>query len=98
MELIRLLLSTSWKSITLAMLTGLLSGASSAGLIALSNTTSRGTNLANGILALGFLGLCLSLLISTAISQMHISRLAERIIFDLRLRLTRRILACPLRA
>lgn len=97
MELIRLFLSTSSRSITLAMLTGLLSGASSAGLIALINTTIRGTNLANGILALGFLGLCLSLLISTAISQMHISRLAERIIFDLRLRLTRQILACPLR-
>lgn len=56
MELIRLFLSTSWKSITLAMLTGLLSGASSAGLIALINMTIRGTNLADGILTLGFLG------------------------------------------
>lgn len=97
MELIRLFLNTSWRSITLAMLTGLLSGAGSAGIIALINTTIRGTSRANGILALEFLGLCLVLLISTAISQMYIARLAERIIFDMRLRLTRRVLSCPLR-
>jgi len=97
MELMRLFLNTSWKSMILAALAGLFSGASSAGLIALSNITLKGTNLPNGFLAVGFFVFCLSLLISTAISQMCISRLPERIIFELRLRLTRQILACPLR-
>ncbi len=97
MNLIRLLLSTSGLSVLLATFTGLLSGASSAGLIALINTVLQGTSLSQEILALGFLGLCLLMLISTAISQMCISRVAEKIIFDLRLRLTSRILACPLR-
>jgi putative ATP-binding cassette transporter len=97
MNLIRLLLSTSGTSVLLATFTGLLSGVSSAGLIALINTTLQGTSLSQAILALGFLGLCLLMLISTAMSQMCISRVAETIIFDLRLRLTSRILACPLR-
>jgi putative ATP-binding cassette transporter len=97
MNLIRLLLSTSGTSVLLATFTGLLSGVSSAGLIALINTTLQGTSLSQAILALGFLGLCLLMLISTAMSQMGISRVAETIIFDLRLRLTSRILAYPLR-
>lgn len=97
MKLIRLFLSTSWKSIALAVVTGFLSGASSAGLIALINTALRGTHLSHEILTLGFFGLCLLLLVSATISQMCISRLAAQIIFDLQLLLTRRILACPLR-
>ncbi|MDV2996170.1 MAG: ABC transporter ATP-binding/permease protein YojI [Chroococcidiopsis sp. SAG 2025] len=97
MELIRLFLSASWLSITLAVLAGLLSGASSAGIIALINTALRETNHINPFLALGFIALCLILLISTATSQVYIARLAERIIFNLRLHLTRQILACPLR-
>ncbi|MBE9019445.1 ABC transporter ATP-binding protein [Chroococcidiopsis sp. CCALA 051] len=97
MELIRLFLSASWQSITLAVLTGLLGGASSAGMIALINISLRETNRVNPFVALGFIALCLILLISTAASQVYIARLAERIIFDLRLHLTRQILACPLR-
>lgn len=38
MELIRLFLSASWQNIALAVLTGLLGGASSAGIIALINS------------------------------------------------------------
>ncbi|WP_460206552.1 hypothetical protein [Scytonema sp. NUACC21] len=97
MNLIRLFLNTSWKNIVLAVFTGLLSGASTAGLIALINLTLQGTNLPNSTLAFGFLGLCVLLLIATTVSQMFISRLVEQIIYDLRLLLTRRILVCPLR-
>jgi putative ATP-binding cassette transporter len=97
MNLIRLLLTTSGVNVLLATVTGLLSGASSAGLIALINAALQGTSLSPGKLVLSFLGLCLLMLISTAMSQMCISRVAETIIFDLRLRLTCHILACPLR-
>lgn len=97
MNLIRLLLSTSGVNVLFAIFTGLLSGTSSAGLIALINGTLQGTSLSPGMPVFSFLGLCLLMLISTAVSQMCISRVAETIIFDLRLRLTSRILACPLR-
>ncbi|NJL36938.1 MAG: cyclic peptide export ABC transporter [Leptolyngbyaceae cyanobacterium RM2_2_4] len=97
MNLIRLLLSTSGVNVLFATFTGLLSGASSAGLIALINGTLQGTSLSPRMLVFSFLGLCLLMFISTAMSQMCISRVAETIIFDLRLRLTSRILACPLR-
>ncbi|NJN56264.1 MAG: cyclic peptide export ABC transporter [Leptolyngbyaceae cyanobacterium SL_5_9] len=97
MNLVRLLLSTSGVNVLFATFTGLLSGASSAGLIALINAALQGVSLSPAVLISGFLGLCLLMFISTAMSQMCISRVAETIIFDLRLRLTSRILACPLR-
>ncbi|MGL4621064.1 MAG: hypothetical protein ACRCZS_18710 [Chroococcidiopsis sp.] len=74
MQLIRLFLRASWQSITLAVLTGLLGGASSAGTIALISISLRETNRVNPFLALGFIALCLILLISTAASQIYIAR------------------------
>ncbi|NJO98579.1 MAG: cyclic peptide export ABC transporter [Pleurocapsa sp. CRU_1_2] len=96
MNLIRLLISTSGSSIFLSAFAGLISGVSSAGLIALINTALQETNLSQRLSVLGFLGLCFLMLISRTVSQMYISRVAEKIIFSLRLRLTSRILTCPL--
>jgi len=97
MKLIRLLLKNSWVTVILAAFTGLLSGASSAGLIALINLTLRSNQFPTPFLAGSFAGLCLLLLITTAAAQILIARLAQGVIFDLRVRLTERILACPLR-
>lgn len=97
MSLIRLLLSTSGTSVLLAIFAGSIAGIGNAGLIALINTVLQGTNRSRSVLALCFLGLCLLVLISTAMSQIYISRVTETMIFDLRLRLTSRLLACPLR-
>ncbi|MGG6293716.1 cyclic peptide export ABC transporter [Leptolyngbya sp. AN02str] len=97
MNLIRLLLSTAGVNVLFATFTGLISGASSAGLIALINVALLETSPSSEKLVFRFLGLCLLMLVSTAASQMCISRAAETIIFNLRLRLTSRILACPLR-
>jgi putative pyoverdin transport system ATP-binding/permease protein len=97
MNLIQLFLKTSKVSLLLAVLMGLVSGASNAGVLALINVVLQGSNLPRTVLLLGFLGLCLVMLISTATSQIYISRIVETIVLDLRLRLTSRILTCPLR-
>ncbi|MBP5974470.1 cyclic peptide export ABC transporter [Brasilonema sp. CT11] len=96
MKLIRLLLNTSWVGVILVTFTGLLSGASSAGLIAMINLMLRVTQLPKSTFAWGFVGLCCLLLVSTSASQALIGRLAEQVVFNMQLRLTRRILACPL--
>ncbi|GAA6620101.1 cyclic peptide export ABC transporter [Scytonema sp. NUACC26] len=79
------------------MLTGLLSGASSTGLIAIINISLTNTELPKSVLANSFIGLCLLILLTNAPSQIFLTILAQRIVFDLRMQLTRRILACPLR-
>jgi putative pyoverdin transport system ATP-binding/permease protein len=97
MELIRLLFRTSWQRLTLSLLAGFVSGMSSAGLIALINLALQRSTVPFSILALAFLGLCGALFASATISQILLVRLAEQIILNLRLSLTRQILACPLR-
>lgn len=96
MNLIRLLLKTSGLTVLLAMLTGFLSGTSSAGLIALINTALTSTKPTLSSLGAIFAGLCLVMLISTVISQVLLARLSEGAIFDMRIILSHRIIACPL--
>ncbi|MBD1887755.1 MULTISPECIES: cyclic peptide export ABC transporter [unclassified Coleofasciculus] len=97
MKLIRLLLKNSWVTVILAALTGLLSGGSSAGLIALINLTLRDIQLPTTTLAWSFVSLCFLLFVTMTASQVLIARLAEEVIFNLRMLLNQRILACPLR-
>jgi len=97
MKLIRLLLKTSWKNLTLAMLTGLLSGVGNAGMIALANISLTNTEVPKLVLASSFVSICLLILLTTATSQILLSILAQRVIFNLRMQLTQGILAAPLR-
>lgn len=97
MKLIRLLLKTSWLGLTLAVFAGLLAGASSAGLIATINQILRETHLLKSTVVWSFVGLCFLLMVLTAVSQALIARLAQKLAFNLQLRLTRRILSCQLR-
>ncbi|MBD2121925.1 cyclic peptide export ABC transporter [Trichocoleus sp. FACHB-262] len=97
MNLVYLLLKTSWVSVLLAMLTGLLGGASSTGLIALTNTSLTSQNPPTAALMRNFASLGLVLLLTTIASQILLARLAQGSIFELRLLLSRQILASPLR-
>lgn len=97
MKLIGLLLKTSWLNVALAVITGLLSGASSAGLIAVTNMALRTTEIPQPVLVVSFIGLCLLQLFATAPSQMLVTVVAQQVIYNLRVLLTQRILACPLR-
>ncbi len=95
MNLIHLLLQTSWITVALAALTGLLSGASSTGLIALINT-SLAQESTVAPLIWSFVGLGLVLLISNITSEVLLARLSEGTIFEMRMLLSQRILASPL--
>ncbi len=97
MNLIRLLLRTGAFQVTLAVVAGILSGASAAGLIALLNTTLSQDQPSTGTLVWSFAGLCLIRLITNLACQVMLVRLAQSALLDLRMRLSRRILASPLR-
>jgi putative pyoverdin transport system ATP-binding/permease protein len=97
MKLIRLLADISWVRFLLATFAGLLSGASSVGLIATIERALRETQFSKSLLAWQFVGLCCLLLVATAFSQASISRLAQQVVIKLQLHLIRSILACPLR-
>lgn len=97
MKLIRLLLRTSWPRVTLAAVSGLVSGLCSAGLIALINLTLSSPNISLLALAAVFVILCLLLLAATTMSQVLLAQLAQQVIYDLRMFLNRQILNCSLR-
>lgn len=97
MNLLHLLLSTSWISVTFAVVAGLLGGICSAGLIALINFAIAHPQSSTLTLLMGFLGLCLLLLGTMTYSLVALGRLVHGVTFRLRIQLIQRILACPLR-
>jgi putative ATP-binding cassette transporter len=97
MNLIRLLLRTSWLTVSLAILTGLISGISSTALIALINLTLAQSPGAIATIIWSFIGLCLLMLVTNIFSQVLLSQLSQGAIYEMRMRLSQRILASPLR-
>ncbi|MBW4422971.1 MAG: cyclic peptide export ABC transporter [Nostoc desertorum CM1-VF14] len=97
MNLIYFLLRSSWGMVAIAIATGFLSGGSSAGLIALisraasSSSVSRLTSI-----TWGFAGLAIVALITSIISQVMLIRLSQNAVLQLRMRLSRQILASEL--
>lgn len=94
MNLIWLLLRASWVIVALAIFTGLISGGCSARLIALINSAISAQ--APNNLVWYFLGLALVALVTSVISQFLLINLAQQAVYNLRLRLSRGILASPL--
>jgi putative pyoverdin transport system ATP-binding/permease protein len=97
MQLLKLLLKTSGSQVWLAAITGLLSGLSTAGLIALINLSISAPDIPKQTLILGFIGLGLVLLVSMAVSQALLGRLVQATTLKLRMDLSQRILGCSLR-
>ncbi len=97
MNLIRLLLRTSRFTVFFIIITGLLSGGARVQLIALINTIVNTTDTPTSTTILGFGLLLLIILLTGVASQMLLVGLAQGAIFKLRLLMSRRILACPLR-
>lgn len=94
MDIIWLLLRTSWASVVVAMLSGLVSGVCSASLIALINTTL--TQSSERSLIGPFAGLALVALLTGVMSQFLLADLAQNSVYQLRMRLSQRILSSPL--
>jgi putative ATP-binding cassette transporter len=83
--------------VAIAVFTGFLSGASSAGLIALiSRAMGQGATSSLASMGWAFLGLAVVALVTSIISQMMLIQLAQQAIFQLRLNLSRQILASEL--
>src|SRR5215217_5582418 len=85
-------------TVLLAVIAGVLSGASHAFLLALiTSSLSMGEARFSLSLIWGFVGLCFLLPLTRLISQILMANLVQGAIFDLRMHLCRRIVAAPLR-
>ncbi len=94
MDIVWLLVRASWVSVLAAIFSGLASGACSALLITLINTALRQGSPRS--LILPFVGLSLVALVTGAVSQFILIDLAQDSVYQLRIRLSRRILSSPL--
>ncbi len=95
MNVIWLLLKASWLNVSIAILTGLISGGSSAMLIALINRAISDNS--NASLVWYFGGLAILALLSGFVSQFLLIYLSQEAVYNLRLSLSRGILSTPLR-
>jgi putative pyoverdin transport system ATP-binding/permease protein len=96
MDLISFLLKSSRKMMAIAMITGFLSGSSSAGLIALISRAFSDHNRSSWI-GWGFVGLAIVALISSIITRIVLIKLSQNAVFQLQMRLSRQILQSELR-
>lgn len=98
MKLILVLLSTSRRLVAATLLFGILSGIGSAMLLGVINRTITQTDTQQiGSFALPFVGLMLLALLSRIGSQMLLNRLQQRLLRELRLRLTTQLLTTSYR-
>ncbi|QSJ17363.1 cyclic peptide export ABC transporter [Nostoc sp. UHCC 0702] len=97
MLILRWLIRSSWGMVAIAIVTGFLSGGSSAGLIALISSAATLSNTSSlTSIAWGFLGLVIIALITSIISQVMLIRLSQNAILQLRMGLSQQILASEL--
>jgi putative ATP-binding cassette transporter len=97
MHLIYFLLRSNWGMVAIAIVTGFLSGGSSAGLIALiSNAAGSDPGSSLATIVWGFAGLALVALVTSIISQVMLIRLSQNAVLQLRMRLSRQILSSEL--
>lgn len=97
MTLISFVLRSSWRVVAIALITGLLSGGFSAGLLVIITFTAASSSLADPRAALAFVGLGLLALTTSLISRIVLVRFSQTAVFALQLRLSRQILATDLR-
>jgi putative ATP-binding cassette transporter len=96
MKIIRLLLDNSGKTFFLAAISSLLSGASSAGVLAVINFAIEHLNRLPAWLPWLFIGCCLAFILFGTTTLILMTQLSQEIIYKLRLDLSQKILACPL--
>ena len=95
-KLLTFLLRFSPRMVGLVIATGLLAGMSSAGLIALINSSLSQTGQDDTRLTVAFVALGLTMMFAGFVSRALLIELSQNAIFELRLRLSRQILAAPL--
>ncbi|GAB7536931.1 cyclic peptide export ABC transporter [Burkholderia sp. 22PA0099] len=96
LKLIARLYRQSWRLLTVVIAGGIVSGLSSAALVAIIGRVIEQHD-ATGALALSFAGLCVLQLASKAASELALLQISQSMIFKLRISLSRKLLATPLR-
>jgi putative ATP-binding cassette transporter len=97
MELIRFLLRTSGQRMLIAIITGMLSGGSSAALIGLISHAINQPQVGHGEwLMAGFAGLMVVALITSIVSQVVLAHLSQEAVFQMRIKLIRQIIQTEL--
>ncbi|HEX2270517.1 MAG TPA: ABC transporter transmembrane domain-containing protein, partial [Pyrinomonadaceae bacterium] len=94
MNIIRFLLGFSRTAVILSVLIGIIAGASSAGLIAVINATYSAGG--SRTLVLSFTALGIVMVVSNLLSRLLLVQLSQRAIYEMRVHLSRRILAASL--
>jgi putative ATP-binding cassette transporter len=96
MKLVAFLLRSSPGTVSLAVLAGIVAGASNTGLLIIINSALSKSATPQNTLVWSFAVLCLAMLVSRAASWIFLVQLAHRVTFKLRLQLSAQILAAPL--
>src|SRR5262245_16436429 len=96
-KLLNYLLRVSPKIVILAIVTGILAGVSNTGLLAVITRALSNSEASGPILVWSFAGLCLTMLLTRAASMIILTRLTLSSTLRLRVRMSRQILATPLR-
>ena len=97
MKLLSFLFKYAPGSVALAVVFGIISGASNAAMLALFNAVLRGSGISRTMLLWWFIALCVFLPLTRYASEMLLTRLSQDALMSLRMRLCRQILAAPLR-
>ena len=97
MKIIKFLLRSSPRVVMVTIFAGLVAGVSNTGLLALINTNLNQTGTSTMRSVWLFVALGAVMLISRCISSITLARLARGAIVDVRMKLSRRIIAAPLR-
>ncbi|HKR12411.1 MAG TPA: cyclic peptide export ABC transporter [Pyrinomonadaceae bacterium] len=90
------LLRSSLGTVSLAVLAGIVAGASNTGLLIVINSVLSNSGTPHDTLVWTFASLCAAMFVSRAASWIFLVQLAHRVTFKLRLELSSRILAAPL--
>ena len=96
MKIVRLLFQKSGKLFLFGIIASILTGISSAGLIALINYILQNIGQVSAGIVIRFVILCFLLMLFSAISWILLNQLSQDVVYNLRLELSERILACPL--
>ncbi|EDX83845.1 cyclic peptide transporter subfamily [Synechococcus sp. PCC 7335] len=97
MDLIVFLFKSSWKALSIALFTGVVSGGCSAGLIALISKTAAEPGTPPGLLAIFFVALGIVALFTAMLSRILLIRFSQSAVFELQMQLSRQILATELK-